>query len=115
MRKQEARSVLIFGGAGFIGSNLAHALLTQTDAKVHIFDNLSRAGVHHNLEWLRKTPGASGRLQVTVSDVRDARLVERAVAHANEIYHSAAEVAVTTSEADPRLDFEVNLVSCFNV
>jgi len=115
MRKQETRSVLIFGGAGFIGSNLAHSLLSHTDAKVHIFDNLSRAGVHHNLEWLRKAPGASGRLQVTVGDVRDARLVERAVAHATEIYHFAAQVAVTTSVADPRLDFEVNLAGTFNV
>src|SRR5689334_17566807 len=115
MRKQEARSVLIFGGAGFIGSNLAHALLTQTDAKVHIFDNLSRAGVHHSLEWLRKTAGGPGRLQVTVGDVRDARLVERSVSHANEIYHFAAQVAVTSSVADPRLDFEVNLAGTFNV
>ncbi len=72
MRKQDTRSVLIFGGAGFIGSNLAHSLLSHTDAKVHIFDNLSRAGVHHNVEWLRKTAGNSGRLQVTVGDVRDA-------------------------------------------
>jgi CDP-paratose 2-epimerase len=71
--------------------------------------------VHHNLEWLRKTAGAAGRLQVTVGDVRDARLVERAVAHANEIYHFAAQVAVTTSVADPRLDFEVNLAGTFNV
>ena len=36
MRKQETRSVLIFGGAGFIGSNLAHSLLSHTEAKVHI-------------------------------------------------------------------------------
>src|ERR1051326_747443 len=115
MRKQEGRSVTIFGGAGFIGSNLAHFLLTRTDAKVHIFDNLSRAGVHHNLEWLKKAAGNSGRLQVTVGDVRDARQVERAVAHANEVYHFAAEVAVTTSVADPRLDFEVNLAGTFNV
>src|SRR6476646_11438974 len=115
MRKQDTRSVLIFGGAGFIGSNLAHALLSHTDAKVHIFDNLSRAGVHHNLEWLRKNAGNSGRLQVTVGDVRDARMVERAVAHANEIYHFAAQVAVTTSLIDPRLDFEVNLAGTFNI
>lgn len=115
MRKQDSRSVLIFGGAGFIGSNLAHSLLTSADAKVHIFDNLSRAGVHHNLEWLRKTAGSSGRLQVTIGDVRDARLVERAVAHTNEIYHFAAQVAVTSSVADPRHDFEVNLAGTFNV
>jgi CDP-paratose 2-epimerase len=115
MRKQDTRSVVIFGGAGFIGSNLAHALLSHTDAKVHIFDNLSRAGVHHNVEWLRKTAGNSERLQVTVGDVRDARQVEKAVAHANEIYHFAAQVAVTTSVADPRHDFEVNLAGTFNV
>ncbi|MCU1333663.1 MAG: NAD-dependent epimerase/dehydratase [Candidatus Angelobacter sp.] len=115
MRKLDTRSVLILGGAGFIGSNLAHSLLSYTDAKVHIFDNLSRAGVHHNLEWLRKTAGNAGRLQVTVGDVRDARQVEKAVAHASEIYHFAAQVAVTTSVADPRLDFETNLAGTFNV
>jgi CDP-paratose 2-epimerase len=115
MPKQEVRSVTIFGGAGFIGSNLAHSLLTSTDARVHVFDNLSRAGVHHNLEWLRKTAGNSDRLQVTVGDVRDARLVERAVARAGEIYQFAAQVAVTTSVTDPRLDFETNLAGTFNV
>lgn len=115
MPKQEVRSVTIFGGAGFIGSNLAHSLLTTTDARVHVFDNLSRSGVHHNLEWLRKTAGSSDRLQVTVGDVRDAQLVARAVARATEVYQFAAQVAVTTSIADPRLDFETNLVGTFNV
>lgn len=115
MPRQEVRSVTIFGGAGFIGSNLAHSLLTGTDARVHVFDNLSRAGVHHNLEWLRKTAGNSDRLQVTVGDVRDASLVKRAVARASEIYQFAAQVAVTTSVTDPRLDFETNLVGTFNV
>src|SRR6185437_11391751 len=41
--------------------------------------------------------------------------VEKAVVHANEIYHFAAQVAVTTSVADPRHDFEVNLAGTFNV
>ena len=90
------RSVLIFGGAGFIGSNWAHRLLKTTDAKVHIFDNLSRRGVHHNLKWLQKAAG-SDRLQVTIGDVRDSAAVERAVSKTSEIYHFAAQVAVTTS------------------
>ena len=115
MKTQETRSALIFGGAGFIGSNLAHHLLTRTDARVHIFDNLSRAGVHHNLEWLRKAAGSSGRLQVTIGDVRDVKAVEKAVAQASEIYHLAAQVAVTTSVTDPRNDFEINLCGTFNV
>src|SRR3989440_10594081 len=115
MSKQENRSALIFGGAGFIGSNLAHHLLTRTEARVHVFDNLSRAGVRHNLEWLRKAAGNSGRLQVTIGDVRDRRMVEKAVAPATEIYDFAAQVAVTNSVIDPRHDFEVNLCGTFNV
>jgi len=115
MTKDKTRSVLIFGGAGFIGSNLAHHLLTRTDAKVHVFDNLSRAGVRHNVDWLRRAAGTSGRLKITLGDVRDAALVMRAVADAGEIYHFAAQVAVTTSLMDPRLDFEVNLCGTFNV
>src|SRR5581483_2953719 len=106
---------LIFGGAGFIGSNWAHLLLKTTDAKVHIFDNLSRRGVHHNLKWLQKAAEGSDRLQITIGDVRDAASVSRAVQRATEIYHFAAQVAVTTSLTDPRLDFEVNLGGTFNI
>jgi CDP-paratose 2-epimerase len=116
MRSQGGfRSVLIFGGAGFIGSNWAHSLLERTDAKVHVFDNLSRPGVRHNLECLQRAAGNSGRLQITVADVRDRAKVERAVRFATEIYHFAAQVAVTTSVSDPRLDFDINLQGTFNV
>jgi CDP-paratose 2-epimerase len=115
MKGQQHRSVLIFGGAGFIGCNLAQHLLERTDATVHVFDNLSRAGVHRNVEWLRKVASTSRRLRVTMGDVRDRRLVERAVGTATEIYHFAAQVAVTTSIADPLLDFEVNLGGTFNI
>src|SRR5215471_7529996 len=104
MRKQDIRSVLIFGGAGFVGSNLAYHLLTRTDANVHIFDNLSRPGVGHNLNWLRAAEPCSGRLRVTIGDTRNIELVNKAVAGASEIYHFAAQVAVTTSIADPRQD-----------
>src|SRR5207302_7882772 len=109
------RSVLLFGGAGFIGSNWAHRLLKSSDAKLHIFDNLLRRGVHHNLKWLQKVAGASGRLQSTIGDVRDATLVERAVQSATEIYHFAAQVAVTTSVSDPRTDFDINVGGTFNI
>jgi CDP-paratose 2-epimerase len=108
------RRVLITGGAGFIGSNLAHDLLTRTDAHVHILDNLSRAGVRHNLEWLRSVESGS-RLQVTVGDIRDAALIEDLARSADEIYHFAAQVAVTTSVTDPRTDFEINALGTFNV
>ncbi len=110
-----ARSVLIFGGAGFIGSNWANWLLENTDATVHLFDNLSRPGVRSNLESLRTTANGSNRLKITIADVRDSIEVDRAVRDANEIYHFAAQVAVTTSIADPRHDFDVNLRGTFNI
>jgi CDP-paratose 2-epimerase len=114
-KKEPFRSVLICGGAGFIGSNLAEWLLQNTEAKVHIFDNLSRHGVRHNLASLEKLAGRSKRLQITIADIRDADMVERAVRHATEIYQLAAQVAVTTSVEDPRLDFDVNLLGTFNI
>jgi nucleoside-diphosphate-sugar epimerase len=113
-KQDENRSVLIFGGAGFIGANLARCLLLETDARVHIFDNLSRRGVQHNLEQLKQA-AKSGRLRITIGDVRNAAAVQRATKDATEIYQFAAQVAVTTSIADPRCDFETNSVGTFNV
>ncbi len=113
--KSEFRSIVIFGGAGFIGSNWTERLLKTTEAKIHVFDNLSRQGARHNLDFLQKVAGRTGRLQITVGDVRDAVMVGRAVKYATEIYNFAAQVAVTTSLADPRLDFEVNLGGTFNI
>src|SRR2546423_13110694 len=101
MKSEPFRSVLIFGGAGFIGSNWAHRLLAAGDAKIHVFDNLSRAGARHNLESLQRAAGGSGRLQITVAGIRDAAEVERAVRFATAIYHFAAQVAGTTSIDDP--------------
>ena len=48
--------VLITGGAGFIGSNLA-ARLASEGYRVRVFDNLSRSGVEQNLRWLLNEHG----------------------------------------------------------
>ncbi|HET7442178.1 MAG TPA: GDP-mannose 4,6-dehydratase [Terriglobales bacterium] len=109
------RSVVIFGGAGFVGSNWAHRLLQTTDARVQVFDNLSRGGVRQNVKWLQKSTPDPQRLKITIGDVREAARVEKAVQSATEIYHFAAQVAVTTSVQDPRLDFDVNVAGTFNV
>jgi CDP-paratose 2-epimerase len=110
-----SRAVLIFGGAGFIGSHWAHSLLANTAASVHIFDNLSHKNGEDNLRWLRESAGANGRLQVTTADIRDSRAVERAVYEATEVYHFAAQTGVTASLEDPRTDFEVNALGTFNI
>jgi CDP-paratose 2-epimerase len=106
------RPVLITGGAGFIGCNVAHRLLSQ-GRTVLIYDNLSRAGVEKNLRWLRDTHGT--RLEMIVGDVRDAATLRRAIARAGMVYHFAAQVAVTTSLLDPVEDFEVNARGTLNV
>jgi len=97
--------VLITGGAGFIGTNLAHRLLTE-GRRVLVYDSLVRPGVSRNLQWLRDTHGE--RIQSIKADVRDANLMRRAVQGADQAFHFAAQVAVTTSLEDPLEDFEVN-------
>jgi len=109
-----SRTILITGGAGFVGSNLAERLLGEAGTRVRVFDDLSRRGVEQNLRWLRGL-GYGERLEFVRGDVRDRVAVCRAAEDANEIYHLAAQVAVTTSIDDPRTDFEVNAVGTFHV
>lgn len=98
-------SVLICGGAGFIGTNLASRLMAE-GTPVLVYDDLSRAGVERNLQWLRETYGAL--LQFEPGDIRDARLIRRCVRQASAVFHLAAQTAVTTSLVTPREDFEIN-------
>lgn len=114
MAEQTPRTILITGGAGFIGSNLAQRLLAEPLTRVRIFDNLSREGVEANLEWLHSLEGAE-RLEFVKGDVRNAKAMATAARNVKEIYHLAAQVAVTTSVDDPRSDFEVNVGGTFNV
>jgi CDP-paratose 2-epimerase len=104
--------ILITGGAGFVGSCLADRLL-RSGQPVLVFDNLSRASVGNNVEHLRKRHGS--KVEVQIADVRDARAVLLAVRKASFVFHFAAQVAVTTSIADPAHDFEVNARGTLNV
>jgi CDP-paratose 2-epimerase len=106
------RYTLITGGCGFIGTNLAHRLLT-TGERVCVFDNLSRDGVSRNLEWLRKMHGEA--LKVIIGDTRDAVAVDAAMLGATRVFHFAAQVAVTSSLDDPAYDFDVNARGTLNV
>ena len=108
------RQVLVTGGAGFVGSNLVARLLEDQNNQVTIFDNLGRRGVEHNLRWLQGLPQKS-RLRFTRGDVRKENEVGQAAREADEIYHLAAQVAVTNSVDEPRRDFEVNAEGTVNV
>jgi CDP-paratose 2-epimerase len=101
------RYILITGGAGFIGTNLAYSYLNRNQP-VHIFDNLSRPGVERNIaDLLARFPG---RVLFTKADVRSQSALATAVQSARKIYHLAAQVAVTTSLEDPVADAETNFV-----
>jgi CDP-paratose 2-epimerase len=104
--------ILVTGGAGFIGSNLADALAREGH-DVLIYDALSRPGVERNASWLQERHGA--RVTLIKADIRDDAELRRAVAEAGAVFHFAAQVAVTTSLDDPRDDFEINLLGTFNL
>jgi CDP-paratose 2-epimerase len=104
--------ILITGCAGFIGCNLAHTWLAQGHTII-AYDNLSRPGSESNLEWLLASGGA--RLKVIEGDIRDADAIAAATRDVDAIVHLAGQVAVTTSVANPREDFEINALGTFNV
>ena len=108
----DERPVLITGGAGFIGTNVAHRLLSE-GRRVLVYDNLSRPGVEQNLGWLKEQHG--DRVQAEIADIRDALSLRRAVSRASAVFHFAAQVAVTTSLEDPIEDFTVNARGTVNL
>lgn len=103
---------LITGGCGFLGSNLARAVLAKSEELV-VFDNLGRHGSARNLEWLR----SQGKLGFVHGDIRSPGDIERVVQDFKPdfVFHLAGQVAMTTSLANPRLDFETNALGSFNV
>jgi CDP-paratose 2-epimerase len=106
------RPVLITGGCGFIGCNLADALLTRGQ-RVLVLDNLARPGVEKNRAWLESRHG--NRITVEIGDVRDAETVNALVRQVSAVLHLAGQVAVTTSLEDPKEDFAINAAGTLNV
>lgn len=104
--------ILITGGAGFIGSNLADCLIGQGH-QVTLFDNLSRSGCKTNVEWLSKKYGRD-QFSLIVEDITNFDALLRASEGVDRVYHLAGQVAVTTSVQDPRKDFVDNALGTFN-
>ncbi|MEJ7740622.1 MAG: GDP-mannose 4,6-dehydratase [Chitinophagaceae bacterium] len=104
--------VVITGGCGFLGSNIAQAILKRGD-DLFIIDNLSRLGSDKNYEWLQSI----GAFRLFQTDIRNTNDIASIIKdhQPNVIYHLAGQVAMTTSLADPRLDFEINVLGTINV
>src|SRR5436190_6498801 len=107
-----SRPILITGGSGFIGCNLADALAARGD-RILLFDNFSRPGADEHARWLKDRHG--DRIEIEDADIRHAERVQAAVRRASAVLHLAAQVAVTTSLADPIEDFEINARGTLNV
>jgi len=85
--------VFITGGAGFIGSHLADALVARGDA-VTILDNMS-TGSASNIAHLE------GKAEIIKGDIRDVATVEKAMANADLVLHMAAALGVNTILESP--------------
>jgi CDP-paratose 2-epimerase len=104
--------VLITGGCGFTGCNMTKRFC-ELGHQVVAIDDLSRRGSRNNLDWLRD----SVKFDFVQLDVRDAVRISDLIGAGNfdVVVHLAGQVAVTTSVANPRLDFEINARGTFNV
>src|SRR5271157_5358634 len=87
------RTILVTGGAGFIGSHIASALVARGD-RVRVLDNLS-TGFRANMQ------GFIDRIEFIEGDLLDPRAVAKAVAGVDCIFHEAALASVPRSVADP--------------
>jgi CDP-paratose 2-epimerase len=103
--------ILITGGAGFIGSNLAVYLSKKHT--VTVFDSLERPGSDKNAAWIKLT--SKNKIKLVTGEISDFSFLKKLVKDQQIIIHLAAQVAVTNSVKDPRRDFEVNILGSFNV
>jgi CDP-paratose 2-epimerase len=104
--------VLVTGGCGFLGCNLADALASRGQS-VLVLDNMSRTGAAENAAWLRQRHGR--KVAIEAGDTRDDRAVRAAVRRCSAVLHLAAQVAVTTSVSNPSEDFEINARGTLNL
>ena len=106
MAPRSLQKVLITGGAGFIGSNVARLVREETGAEIVVLDNLS-SGYAENLEGLDAT--------FVEGDVRSESDVRRAMLGCDTVFHLAASVGNTRSIEHPIQDSEINVLGTLRV
>ena len=103
-------TLLVTGGAGFIGSNFVRHVLDHTPDDVVVLDKLTYAGSRQSLEGL-----PTDRLRVVEGDICDAALVDDLVASTDAVVHFAAESHNDNSLLDPSPFLRTNLEGTFTL
>ena len=104
------RTLLVTGGAGFIGSNFVHHVIEHTDDTVVVLDKLTYAGNRASLEGLPED-----RVRLVVGDIADAAVVDPLVADADAVVHYAAESHNDNSLHDPRPFLDTNIIGTYTL
>jgi dTDP-glucose 4,6-dehydratase len=104
------KRLLVTGGAGFIGSNFVHYVVSRTDHHVTVLDALTYAGSRESLADL-----AEERVRFVKGDVADAGLVDELVRDVDAVVHFAAESHNDNSLADPRPFLDTNVVGTYTL
>jgi dTDP-glucose 4,6-dehydratase len=103
-------SLLVTGGAGFIGSNFVHHLVRSTDYKVTVLDKLTYAASRESLAGLPED-----RVQLVVGDIADAALMDDLVSKTDAVVHYAAESHNDNSLNDPSPFIQTNIIGTYTI
>lgn len=101
-------SVLITGGAGFVGTNLAFRLLREGNYKIYVLDNFSNTS---NRKYLQ----TSENLVVHDADLKDKDALNQYLKGKDYVVHLAAHTYVRESIEDPDYNFRENVITTFNL
>ena len=107
--KISGATILITGGAGFIGSYVVEELLPHDPKKIILIDNLIR-GSHENMKNFVTNP----RIEFIEGDLRNTELLEKCIAQSDYVFHMGA-LRINSCAADPKEGFEVMLKVTFDV
>lgn len=109
-------SIVVTGGAGFIGRHLVARLCANrsafagSDEPIVVVDNLRRGSKEALADGV-----ASGQVRFIEGDIRDTALLAEAMRDADYVYHLAGQSNVMGAEADPDYAFNTNVVGTYNV
>jgi len=104
-----SKTVLVTGGAGFIGSHVVDRLVSE-GYSVRVLDDLS-SGKKANI----KDHLSSGTVELIKGDIRDATIVSQSLKGIDAVIHLAAQISVTLSVQNPDETFDVNLAGTLNL